>query len=62
MRTIDRELDRLFCEYWEGSERSKAVMAQQRRRKLLADAERRVIIDQMVFSDDSGLDDPSNLA
>lgn len=61
IRIIDIQLDRIFNEYWEGSHRSKAVLAQQRRKELLTDAARRVVIDEFIVGDDSGLDEPSSL-
>lgn len=35
---VDREIDRLFGEYWEGTERSKILQASRKRTKVQADA------------------------
>ena len=47
VRTVDRELDRLFQEFWEGADHSKSLSSQRRRRKLSAAAGGKAIVDRL---------------
>lgn len=43
--TVDRELDRLFHEFWESADRSSALVGQRIRGKASADTDRRAVVD-----------------
>jgi hypothetical protein len=57
--TVDRELDRLFQEFWEGADYSKSLSSQRKRRKLSADAGCKAIVDRLDENGRSMTEDSS---
>jgi len=59
VRAVDRELDRLFQEFWEGADYSKSLSSQRKRRKLSADAGCKAIVDPLDENGRSMTEDSS---